>query len=88
MHKDFIALSVLIIQYEQLIDDFKLVHREVETLRNSGFSTGDIKKDITSMEEEKETLIRRVDRLKRKVSKRVDRLKRKVRTVYSILLPE
>ncbi len=50
------------------MEDFKEVHKEYEQLRNSGYNTTDIKKDITSMEEEKEQLTRRVDRLKRKVS--------------------
>jgi len=57
----------LLQQYEILIDEFKDVHKTHETLKNSGFNTADIKKDIASMEEEKEQLGKRVERLKRKV---------------------
>ncbi len=44
-----------------------MVHKDVEALRSSGFNTTDIKKDIASMEEEKEQLVKRVERLKKKV---------------------
>ena len=47
---------------------FKHVHSETEKLRNSGFSTSDIKNDIKHMEEEKSQLERRVQRLRQKVS--------------------
>jgi intraflagellar transport protein 81 len=53
-----------------MIDDFKEIHKQSETLRNSGFNTADIKKDISSMEDEKDQLIKRIDRLKRKVNRR------------------
>lgn len=36
-------------------------------LKASSFNTADIRKDISSMEDEKDQLIKRVDRLKRKV---------------------
>ena len=54
-------------QYESLMAEFKDTHKQMETLKSSGFNTGDIKKDIGSMEEEKDQLIRRIDRLKKKV---------------------
>lgn len=60
-------INELFQQYERLIEEFKLVHKQAETLKMSGFNTGDIKKDISSMEEEKDQLIRRVERLKKKV---------------------
>ena len=50
-----------------MIDEFKDAHKEHQQLISNGFSTADIKRDILSMEEEREQLIRRVDRLKRKV---------------------
>jgi len=50
-------------QYETLITEFKEVHRESEQLRQSGYNTAGIKKDISSMEDEKEQLIKRVERL-------------------------
>ncbi len=62
-------------QYSQLIDEFKEIHKEAEALKTSGFNTADIKKDIASMEDEKEQLI-----------KRIDRLKKKVRSVFKLLM--
>ena len=53
------------------MDQFKDLHRQSEQLRNSGFNTGEIRKDITNMEEEKEQLIKRIERLRRKV--KIDR---------------
>lgn len=55
-------------QYDALMADFKESHKSSETLKNSGFNTTDIKKDIASMEEEREQLVKRIDRLKRKVN--------------------
>lgn len=60
-------ISELMMQYEALIDDFKEVHKSHETLKSSGFNTADLKNDIASMEEEKDQLNKRVERLKRKV---------------------
>jgi intraflagellar transport protein 81 len=60
-------LTDLYAQYEQLLLSFKESHRQMTTLKASSFNTTDIKKDIASMEDEKDQLIKRVDRLKRKV---------------------
>lgn len=54
-------------QYEESMDQFKELHKEAEGLKNAGYNTGEIKKDISNMEDEKEQLIKRVERLKRKV---------------------
>ncbi|KAF7656569.1 hypothetical protein LDENG_00039170 [Lucifuga dentata] len=54
-------------QYEELVERFKTYHKECEQLRNSGFSTAEIRRDINAMEEEKDQLIKRVERLKKKV---------------------
>ncbi|XP_035693402.1 intraflagellar transport protein 81 homolog isoform X1 [Branchiostoma floridae] len=54
-------------QYEELVEQFKELHKEFTELKKSGFSTSDIKKDIQSMEEEKEQVVRRIERLKKKV---------------------
>ncbi|KAM3611337.1 uncharacterized protein V6R79_016846 [Siganus canaliculatus] len=54
-------------QYEELVEGFKTYHKECEQLRTSGFSTAEIRKDINSMEEEKDQLIKRVERLKKRV---------------------
>ncbi|KAK2156371.1 hypothetical protein LSH36_215g03007 [Paralvinella palmiformis] len=67
---DFMAeedIADMYAQYSQLIDEFKEMHKEAEALKTSGFNTADIKKDITSMEDEKEQLLKRIDRLKKKV---------------------
>ncbi|XP_008415472.1 intraflagellar transport protein 81 homolog isoform X2 [Poecilia reticulata] len=54
-------------QYEELVEGFKTYHKECEHLRNSGFSTAEIRRDISAMEEEKDQLLKRVERLKRRV---------------------
>ncbi|XP_074658114.1 intraflagellar transport protein 81 homolog [Tubulanus polymorphus] len=54
-------------QYEDHMEQFKDLHKRSEELKKNGLSTGDIKKDIASMEEEKEHLLKRVERLKKKV---------------------
>lgn len=50
------------------MDDFKHTHKDHDQLMNSGFNTADIKKDIASMEDERDQLAKRIERLKRKVS--------------------
>ncbi|KAM8760652.1 intraflagellar transport protein 81 homolog [Acanthopagrus schlegelii] len=54
-------------QYEELVASFKIYHKECELLRTSGFSTAEIRRDIGAMEEEKDQLIKRVERLKKRV---------------------
>ncbi|XP_018587006.1 intraflagellar transport protein 81 homolog [Scleropages formosus] len=54
-------------QYEELVEGFKSYHKECEQLRGSGFSTAEIRRDIVTMEEEKDQLIKRVERLKKRV---------------------
>ncbi|XP_017571611.1 intraflagellar transport protein 81 homolog [Pygocentrus nattereri] len=54
-------------QYEELVEGFKSYHKECEQLRNSGFSTAEIRRDIAAMEEEKDQLIKRVERLRKRV---------------------
>lgn len=53
--------------YIEMMEQFKEQHKTVEQLRTSGFSTGEIKKDISNMEDEKEQLHRRIDRMQKKV---------------------
>ncbi|TRY65014.1 hypothetical protein DNTS_024666 [Danionella cerebrum] len=43
------------------------IHKECEQLKSSGFSTAEIRRDIVAMEEEKDQLIKRVERLKKRV---------------------
>ncbi|XP_054852960.1 intraflagellar transport protein 81 homolog isoform X2 [Eublepharis macularius] len=54
-------------QHEELMEAFKNLHKECEQLKTSGFSTAEIRRDITAMEEEKDQLIKRVERLKKRV---------------------
>ncbi|XP_023689615.1 intraflagellar transport protein 81 homolog isoform X1 [Paramormyrops kingsleyae] len=54
-------------QYEELVEGFKNYHKECEQLKSSGFSTAEIRRDIGVMEEEKDQLIKRVERLKKRV---------------------
>ncbi|KAJ0069063.1 hypothetical protein NL108_017229 [Boleophthalmus pectinirostris] len=54
-------------QYEELVEGFKTYHKECEQLRTSGFSTAEIRRDISAMEEEKDQLIKHVERLKKRV---------------------
>ncbi|XP_047498855.1 intraflagellar transport protein 81 homolog [Penaeus chinensis] len=55
------------IKYEDLIEQFKTIHREYEGLRNSGFSTHELRRDISAMEEEKDLVMRRIERMKQRV---------------------
>lgn len=54
-------------QYEGLVDGFKELHKTSESLKTSGFSTTEIRKDISQMEDEKDQLSKRIERLKKKV---------------------
>ncbi|KAG7157671.1 Intraflagellar transport protein 81-like [Homarus americanus] len=56
-------------KYEELIDQFKSIHREYEALRTSGFSTAELRRDIAAMEEERDLVLRRIDRMKQKVTR-------------------
>ena len=49
-------------KYTALLDQFKEVHKELDNLKNSGFSTADIKKDIALMEQEREQVCPRRQR--------------------------
>jgi intraflagellar transport protein 81 len=67
---DFMAdgqVADLSAQHEQFIEEFKSLHKQLDDTRSSGFNTAEIKKDIASMEDERDQLIKRVERLKKKV---------------------
>eukprot|EP00038_Savillea_parva_P010005 m.187255 g.187255 ORF g.187255 m.187255 type:complete len:663 (-) comp17020_c0_seq1:49-2037(-) len=53
-------------KYVDLIQEFTTVHQDVETRRKSGFSSKDIKEDMIAMDQEKEQILKRIDRIKRK----------------------
>ncbi len=50
-----------------MVNQFKELHKVSETLKTSGFSTNEIRRDITQMEEEKEQILKRIERLKKRV---------------------
>lgn len=54
-------------KYEALIAEFKEVHQQVEALRKSGFSSKDIKEDMLAMDQEKDQITKRIERIRRKV---------------------
>eukprot|EP00049_Salpingoeca_infusionum_P018937 m.359414 g.359414 ORF g.359414 m.359414 type:complete len:668 (-) comp18553_c0_seq1:267-2270(-) len=53
-------------QYLELVEAFKEVHRDVEELKASGFSTDEIKNDLKHMKNEQQQLERRLARMRQK----------------------
>ncbi len=62
IHDDIVAETTA--SHEELIEQFKELHQTIEQQKASQFSVADIRKDIASMEEEKEQLVKRTARLK------------------------
>jgi intraflagellar transport protein 81 len=60
-------ISVLHKQYEQLIEEFKAVHKDSEMLKNSGCSTSELRADIDTMEHEKDIVVKRIERMQQKI---------------------
>lgn len=54
--------------HEALMEQFKELHKTIEQQRTSKFSVAEVRKDIASMEEEKEQLTKRIERLKQKAA--------------------
>lgn len=54
--------------YEELVEQFKDLHKTVEQQRSSQFNVAEVRKDIAAMEEEKEQLIKRIERLKHRAT--------------------
>ncbi|KAK3909016.1 Intraflagellar transport protein 81-like protein [Frankliniella fusca] len=54
-------------QYENLIEEFKLIHKETETVKNSGYSVGELKSDMEAMEKERDIVLNRIQQVQRKV---------------------
>lgn len=52
--------------HDELLEQFKELHKTVQQQRSSQFNVAEVRKDIASMEEEKEQLIKRTERLKQK----------------------
>ncbi|RXG61203.1 Intraflagellar transport protein 81-like protein [Armadillidium vulgare] len=51
---------------DELMEQFKMMHMEHEELKNSGFSTTELRRDIASMEEERDLVTRRIERMRQK----------------------
>ena len=51
---------------DDLTQQFKDLHKAVEQQRNSKFNVADVRKDIASMEDEKQQLAKRIERLKQR----------------------
>ncbi|CAH8678665.1 Intraflagellar transport protein 81 [Schistosoma haematobium] len=54
-------------QYENSIENFKESHKKFESVKYGGLTTAEVKKDISAMQEEKDQLLRRVERMKKKL---------------------
>lgn len=52
--------------HEELVEQFRELHQATEQQKASQFNVSDVRKDIASMEEEKEQLIRHINKLKPK----------------------
>ena len=59
-------IQIRFLHHSGMQENFKELHKDLDTLKSSGFSVSEIKKDISAMEEEKEQILRRIDRLKKK----------------------
>ena len=55
-------------QYEHLIGEFKQVHRQWDASQTLTDSVSDLRKDMATMEDDREVLIRRIERNQRKVT--------------------
>ncbi|TNN13981.1 Intraflagellar transport protein 81 [Schistosoma japonicum] len=60
-------ISGLYQQYENAVRNFKESHKMFERVKSSGLTTAEVKKDISTMQEEKDQLLRRVERIKKKL---------------------
>ncbi|GAA51458.1 intraflagellar transport protein 81 homolog, partial [Clonorchis sinensis] len=62
-----ITKSIYERQYDSLVTSFKDAHRKLESLKYGGLTTSEVKKDISAMQDEKDQLHKRVDRMKKKL---------------------
>jgi intraflagellar transport protein 81 len=54
-------------QYEALMGDFKETHKNYDHLMTTQHTTADLKVEIEKMEEEKEQIVKRLERVKKRV---------------------
>lgn len=62
-----LELEELYQQYEELIEQFKVTHKQLENMKSKGFTTSEIRKDIQAMESEQESVQRKIEKLKHRV---------------------
>ncbi|KAH9369957.1 hypothetical protein HPB48_001834 [Haemaphysalis longicornis] len=62
-----VDLQTLYAQYEAAMQQFKEAHKTGEALRASGLNTQELRKGIAHMEQEREQLLKKVAKLRRKV---------------------
>ena len=62
-----VCLNNYFFKYEQLLEQFKETHKIHDNLTLSKHTTEDLRADIENMENEKEQISKRLDRLKKKV---------------------
>lgn len=55
-------------QYELLIEEFKQKHKQFDASQAVNDNVTDLRKDLQSMEDDREVLVRRIERTQRKVS--------------------
>ncbi|CAG7732333.1 unnamed protein product [Allacma fusca] len=61
-----IEVEELYQQYESAIEQFKAIHKQLESMKSKGFTTSEIRKDITAMEQEQESVMRKIEKMKRR----------------------
>lgn len=69
---DFLSdpnVSDLNAQYENLMAEFKETHKNYDHLMTTQHTTADLKVEIEKMEEEKEQIVKRLERVKKRVTK-------------------
>ena len=71
LNKNLGPLKILFagwLKYEFLIEEFKQRHKQFDTSQAVNDTVSDLRKDLQSMEDDREVLIRRIERTQRKVS--------------------
>ncbi|KAK9510580.1 hypothetical protein O3M35_005327 [Rhynocoris fuscipes] len=54
-------------QYERLIEEFKAAHKEITNIKERSISAIELRTDIEAMEKEKDIVMKKIDRLSRKL---------------------
>lgn len=60
-------IAYLYEQYESHIEEFKNVHKESEALKETALSVAELRSDIKAMEAEKESVVKKIEKLRRRV---------------------